>query len=51
MGRHNMEVMTGPEPLAVFERYVRVKRELLTLVEESLVQDDAMLAMMQSPAA
>ena len=26
----------GPEPLAAFERPVRVKRELLTLVEESL---------------
>jgi hypothetical protein len=45
MGRHDMQVMAGPEPLAAFERYVRVKRELLALLEETLSQDEAMLTM------
>src|SRR5688500_468002 len=47
MGRHDMEVMTGPEPLAAFERYVSVKRELLTLLQETLARDEAMLATMR----
>lgn len=47
MGRHGMEAMAGPEPLIAFERYVRVKRELFTLLQEALTEDEKMLAMMR----
>jgi hypothetical protein len=46
MGRHIMQAMTGPEPLAAFEGYVSVKRQLLALLQETLPQDERMLTMM-----
>jgi hypothetical protein len=49
MGRRDMEGMAGPEALAAFERYVRAKRELLVLLQETLAQDEAMLATMGGP--
>lgn len=49
MGRHNVEVMAGPEPPVAFEHYVQVKRELLELLEEMLPQDNAMLEIMRGP--
>jgi|GraSoiStandDraft_38_1057308.scaffolds.fasta_scaffold02198_3 hypothetical protein len=49
LGRHNVEVMAGPEPPVAFEHYVQVKRELLELLEEMLPQDNAMLEIMRGP--
>jgi hypothetical protein len=49
MGRHNMDMMAGPEPLVAFERYVSVKLDLVTLLQETLAQEEAMLAAMRSP--
>jgi hypothetical protein len=43
MGRHNMKALAGGEQMAAFERYVRVKRELVGLLEETLAEDEAML--------
>lgn len=50
MGRHNMESMAGPEPLAAFERYIGAKRELLGLLQETLARDEETLAMMTAPS-
>ena len=36
MGRHDMDVMAGPAPVAAFERYVAAKRELLALSRDTL---------------
>lgn len=47
MGRHDMEAMAGPEPRAAFERYLSGKRELLSLLQETLTQDEEMLEIMQ----
>jgi hypothetical protein len=49
MGSHDMGMMAGPEPLAAFENYVSVKRELFTLLQETLARDEAMLATMRGP--
>jgi hypothetical protein len=49
MGHHDMDVMAGLEALAAFEGYVQAKRELMTLLLETLSQDEEMLAMMRRP--
>jgi hypothetical protein len=48
MGRHDMQRIAGPQPLAAFERYVSVKRELLALLGETLSQDEQMLTAMRA---
>jgi hypothetical protein len=49
MGPHDMEALGGGEQMAAFERYVRVKRELLTLFQDTLSQEEAMMATMRGP--
>jgi len=48
MGHHDMQVMAGPEPLAAFERYLNAKRDVLTLLQETLSQDEEMLTAMRA---
>jgi hypothetical protein len=43
MGRHDMEALAGGEQAVAFERYVRVKRNLVALLQQTLVEDDEML--------
>ncbi len=47
MAAHDMTFMTGPEPLAAFERVVAVRQSLLALLQELAGQDQAMLAEMR----
>lgn len=46
MGQHDMEALAGGEQAEAFERYVRVKRELLELLNDTLTDDEAMLRAM-----
>jgi hypothetical protein len=46
MGRHDPEMMSGPEPLAAFEKLVRIEQELLTMLQKRLEQDRQMLVEM-----
>ncbi|HEX6306191.1 MAG TPA: hypothetical protein VFZ76_18470 [Anaerolineales bacterium] len=43
MGRHDEKAMADPRGLEVFENFVRHKQELLTLLQEMIVQDQSML--------
>jgi hypothetical protein len=43
MGRHNMEALASGEQMAAFEGYVRVKRGLLALLQETMAEDEKML--------
>jgi hypothetical protein len=43
MGQHDMEALAGGKQMAAFERYVRVKRELLALLDNALAEDEEML--------
>lgn len=43
MGRHDPEIMSSPELVDGFERFVRVETELSALLEERLEQDRALL--------
>jgi len=43
MGRHDEKAMADPRALEVFENFVRHKQELLTLLQEMIVQDQSML--------
>jgi hypothetical protein len=47
MGVHDERAMTGPEPLAAFEGFVAMKRELRGLLEEQDIQDQRLLARMR----
>jgi hypothetical protein len=44
MGAHDPTVMSSPEAVAAFERYVEAERELLALLRERLRQDEQLLA-------
>jgi hypothetical protein len=48
MGRHYIQPLASPEPLAAFERYVGVKRGLLALLHITLSQDEEMLTAMRA---
>lgn len=43
MGRHDEKAMAAPRALEVFENFVRRKQELLTLLQQMIVQDQKML--------
>jgi hypothetical protein len=47
MGAHDPTVMSSPEAVEVFERFVTAERELLELLQERLGQDREMLAGMR----
>lgn len=47
MGRHNFQVMSGPEPTEAFDRFVRIEEELLKLLENRLERDRGMLLQMR----
>jgi hypothetical protein len=46
MGRHDEAAMSGPEPLAVFERFVKLEQELLALLQSRVEQHRQMLGEM-----
>lgn len=46
MGRHNMKEMTRPLVREVFERFMKEKRDLLSLLERTMQRDDQILATM-----
>jgi hypothetical protein len=47
MGRHDMQAMTGSEPVEAFARFVDAEQELLALLQARLPGDQAMLADMR----
>lgn len=46
MGRHDFQAMSGPEPPAAFETFVRREEELLAMLRKRLEQDRRMLSQM-----
>lgn len=48
MGRHDETAMTQPEVRQVFENFVEQKQKLLSLLEETAVQDNQILEMMRT---
>lgn len=48
MGRHDEKIMTHPRVYETFERFVKRKRELSTLLEYTAVRDDQLLDAMRS---
>jgi hypothetical protein len=48
MGRHRIEVLTSPEAVAAFERFVASERDLLGLLQQTLARHDAMLGAMRA---
>ena len=47
MGRHDQTAMTHPRVHAIFEAFVKQKRELLALLEKTTERDDQLLEMMR----
>ena len=47
MGAHDPTVMSSPEAVAAFERFMQAERELLSLLQERLRQAEQMLAGMR----
>jgi hypothetical protein len=43
MGRHDPQVLSGPEALDSFAKFVRLEHELLSVLEERLESDRVML--------
>ena len=43
MPRHDPEVMASPQVLEAFQTYVRIEEELITMLEQALLRDRAML--------
>jgi hypothetical protein len=43
MGRHDEHAMASPEAGAAFERFLRVQRELVAVLEESVRRDQELL--------
>lgn len=48
MGRHDPNAMAAPAAVDAFERFVKLERELVTLLESRLQQDRQMLIQMRS---
>ena len=46
MGRHDEQAMVGREPVSAFRTFVALEQELLTMLNERLVEDREMLAAM-----
>lgn len=47
MGRHDMDRMTGPGPVALFERFVAAERALVQVLQTSIADGEAMLQQMR----
>lgn len=47
MGRHDEKAMKLPRVLEVFQAFVKQKRELLSLLEQTVERDDQLLDMMR----
>ncbi len=47
MGRHEFTDGTSAEVLAAFERFVRIKQELIALLEQTGMQDQRLLSQMR----
>lgn len=50
MGPHDMDVIMGPRAVSAFVRFVEREEALLTLLQQRLEEDRAMLAEMQRPS-
>jgi hypothetical protein len=48
MGRHDVSVLTAPEAVAAFERFVAAEEDLLALLERTVEGHRAMLGAMRS---
>jgi hypothetical protein len=48
MAEHDPEAMSSPEVVTAFERYMKVVQELLTLLQEQVEEDQAILAEMRA---
>jgi hypothetical protein len=48
MGRHDERRMSGREPLAAFERFVRSERTLVSLLTDNVREHESMLEQMQA---
>ena len=46
MGRHDEQAMVGREPVSAFRTFVALEQELLTLLNQRLIEDREMLAAM-----
>jgi hypothetical protein len=44
MGRHDLEALSSPKPLAAFKRFVESEERLLDLLRQRVEQDRAMLS-------
>jgi hypothetical protein len=49
MGRHNMKEMTHPRIREAFERFLKEKRDLLSLLEQTMQRDNQILETMPIP--
>jgi hypothetical protein len=47
MGAHDLELLSAPEAVRAFEGYVQAKERLLALLQQSLADDRALMAMMK----
>lgn len=47
MGGHDVDTLSAPPAVRAFEEYAQVTRELLTVLQESDVRNQQMLAMMR----
>jgi hypothetical protein len=48
MGRHNFNATSNSQALEAFEKYVKIKRELLALLQQASEQDQTMLSQMRN---
>jgi hypothetical protein len=51
MGKHDESLMAGPRVRAAFEAYVRIKLELVALLQKTAEQDQKILAQMRGEQA
>lgn len=47
MGKHDEQALLSPKVLEVFKEYVQLEEDLLTLLQEKVQEDGAMLAEMK----
>ncbi len=48
MARHDVTLLGSPENRAIFERFIRMEGELVTLLQSSIEQDNAILHRMRA---
>jgi hypothetical protein len=46
MGKHDVKAMSGPKPLEAFDHFVSQEQELVTMLQQRLLQDREMLGQM-----